>query len=164
MSRRPAPSPFPTSLDDLLCFAIYSTGFAFNRVYRKPLRRLGITYPQYLVMLALWDEDGVTVGRLGERLFLDTNTLTPLLKRLEGLDLISRRRSDTDERRVLITLTPKGRTLRREADDVMRCVGEAAGMPIAELARLTKEIRALRANLERAVESSENPKEKRRAG
>jgi DNA-binding MarR family transcriptional regulator len=157
MSRRPSPSspaPLPASLDDLLCFAIYSTGFAFNRVYRKPLQRLGVTYPQYLVMLALWDEDGVTVGRLGERLFLDTNTLTPLLKRLEALGLISRRRSDTDERRVLVTLTPKGRTLRREADDVMRCVGEAAGMPVGDLARLTKDIRALRANLERAANSA----------
>ncbi len=163
MSRKPAPHAPSASLDDRLCFAIHSTGFAFSRVYREPLRRLGVTYPQYLVMLALWEEDGVTVGRLGERLFLETNTLTPLLKRLETLGLLSRRRSDADERRVLVALTAEGRALRREVDDVMRCVGEATGLKPVDIGRLTKEIQALRSNLERSFASSQESKQKRRA-
>ena len=147
-SRQPPAAPV---LDDLLCFAIYSTGFAFNRVYRRPLQRLGLTYPQYLVMVALWSEDDVTVGRLGERLFLDTNTLTPLLKRLEALGLVARRRSDADERRVQVTLTAKGRALRREADGVLNCIVDAARMPAADLARLNRDIRVLRAHLAAAA-------------
>ena len=139
------------SLDDLLCFAIHSTGFAFNRIYRRPLQNLGLTYPQYLVMVALWGEDSVTVGHLGERLALETGTLTPLLKRLEAVGLLTRRRSEVDERRVMVALTEKGRGLQREAADVTRCIAESAGLPLAELARLTREIRVLRSNLERAA-------------
>lgn len=143
-------SPAP-DLDEMLCFAVHSTGFAFNRIYRRPLQRLGLTYPQYLVMVALWGEDGVTVGRLGERLALDTSTLTPLLKRLEGLGLLTRNRSSTDERRVMVALTEKGRAMQLEAADVTRCIVEGAGLPVADLVRLTREIRALRSNLERAA-------------
>lgn len=143
--------PKAPALEDLLCFAIHSTGFAFSRIYRQPLKRLGLTYPQYLVMVALWGENDVTVGHLGARLSLDTSTLTPLLKRLEALGFLSRRRSDTDERRVMITLTEKGSALRSQAQDVTRCVAESAGLPDAELARLTREIRALRTNLEDAA-------------
>ncbi len=144
-------SDSPLDLDAFLCFAVYSTGLAFNRVYRRPLERLGLTYPQYLVMVALWSEDGVTVGRLGERLSLDTNTLTPLLKRLEATGLLTRRRSAVDERRVLVALTEKGRAMQREAGEVTRCVFEAIGIPLSDLVRLNSEIRALRANLERAA-------------
>ena len=138
-------------LNELLCFAVHSTGFAFNRIYRNPLQRLGLTYPQYLVMVALWGEDGVTVGRLGERLALDTNTLTPLLKRLEASMLLVRSRSKTDERRVMVALTEKGQAMQLEAADVTRCVVDSAGLPVADLIRLTREIRALRSNLERAA-------------
>jgi DNA-binding MarR family transcriptional regulator len=149
---RAAASPFPDiGLDDFLCFAIYSAEHAFTRVYRRPLERFGLTYPQYLVMAALWGGDGVSVGALGERLSLDTNTLTPLLKRLEAMGLLTRRRSATDERRVVVALTDKGRVLRKEAGEVMRCVFEAIGLPAAEVVRLTGEIRALRTNLERAA-------------
>jgi len=151
----PAPLSLAPDLDELLCFAVHSTGFAFNRVYRRPLRRLGLTYPQYLVMVALWGEDRVTVGRLGERLSLDTSTLTPLLKRLEGLQLLTRRRSDADERRVIVTLTELGRAMHREAADVTRCITEGAGLSVADLARLTREIRALRGNLEGAAAKAE---------
>ncbi len=142
-------------LDGLLCFAVHSTGFAFNRIYRRPLQRLGLTYPQFLVMVALWGEDGVTVGRLADRLCLDTSTLTPLLKRLEGLKLLTRRRSETDERRVMVALTEQGRVMQQEAAGVTRCITESAGVSVADLARLTREIRALRDNLEEAAAKAE---------
>jgi DNA-binding MarR family transcriptional regulator len=144
-------APVPP-LDDFLCFAVYSTGFAFNRVYRKLLAQLGLTYPQFLVMAALWGEDGPTVGALGEKLSLDTSTLTPLLKRLEAMGLVDRRRSTQDERRVIVTLTPNGAALRAQAGEVMRCVFDAADLDPAEFARLTRDIQALRRNLERAAE------------
>jgi DNA-binding MarR family transcriptional regulator len=149
MSARPTSSS--PDLDDLLCFAIHSAGFAFNRIYRRPLQKLGLTYPQYLVMVALWGEDSVTVGHLGERLALETGTLTPLLKRLESMGFLSRQRSAIDERRVIVTLTEKGRRLKREAANVTRCIAESVGLSLAELTRLTAEIRVLRTNLERAA-------------
>jgi len=151
----PAPLSHAPNLDELLCFALYSTGFAFNRVYRRPLRRLGLTYPQYLVMVALWGEDAVTVGRLAERLCLDTSTLTPLLKRLEALRLLTRRRSEADERRVIVALTEQGRAMQLEAADVTRCITESAGLSARDLARLTREVRALRVNLEGAAAKAE---------
>lgn len=140
-------------LDDFLCFAVYATGLAFNRAYKRPLERLGLTYPQYLVMVALWEEDGVAVGRLGERLSLDTNTLTPLLKRLEAMDLVVRRRAVEDERRVLVSLSDKGRALAEARGEVMRCIVEATGMSLAEIERMAGDMRRLRANLERAAET-----------
>jgi len=152
MDDRSLPAP---ALDELLCFAVHSTGFAFNRIYRQALQGLGLTYPQYLVMVALWGEDGVTVGRLGEQLAIDTNTLTPLLKRLEGLGFLTRRRSLADERRVMVQLTDKGRALKAEANAVTRCVGDAIGMARADIQRITREIQALRANLERAAGQGE---------
>jgi DNA-binding MarR family transcriptional regulator len=150
MSTRKTKAPQP-ELDDLLCFAIYSTGFAFNRVYREPLQRLGLTYPQYLVMMCLWAGDAVTVGQIGDRLGLDTNTLTPLLKRLEAMGMLTRRRSAEDERRVIVALTDKGQALRGEAAEVVRCVADAVGMPREDIARLTRDVRALRESLERAA-------------
>src|SRR5689334_24429696 len=93
------------SLGHQLCFAIYSTAHAFNRVYKPLLDRLGLTYPQYLVMLVLWERDGLSVKEIGERLFLDSGTLTPLLKRLEVAHLVKRTRSAEDERQVLVALT-----------------------------------------------------------
>ena len=138
-------------IEDFLCFAVYSAGHAFNRVYRRPLERLGVTYPQFLVLVALWGEDGVSVGRLGEALSLDSNTLTPLLKRLEAMGFLTPRRSHEDERRVVVALTDKGRAAKGEAGDVMRCVFDAVGLPAPQFARLTGELRALRASLERAA-------------
>src|ERR1700745_4312725 len=102
-------------LGNQVCFAIYSTAHAFNRVYKPLLDRLGLTYPQYLVMLVLWERDGVPLKDIGERLFLDSGTLTPLLKRLEAAQLVKRTRSTEDERQVLIALTPQGQALKDRA-------------------------------------------------
>src|SRR6202140_4412432 len=117
MARKLA-TDLPLLLGNQLCFAIYSTAHAFNRVYKPLLDRLGLTYPQYLVMLVLWERDGVPVKEIGERLFLDSGTLTPLLKRLEAAGLIKRTRSTEDERQVLIALTSQGQALREKATAV----------------------------------------------
>jgi len=103
------------ALDELLCFAVYSANNAFNRAYRPMLDRLGLTYPQYLVLVTLGDTDGQSVGEIGERLFLESNTLTPLLKRLEAAGLVERRRDAADERQVRVRLTDRGRALGIEA-------------------------------------------------
>src|SRR5215212_1497516 len=108
MPRKHSAADAPLRLDNQLCFAVYSAAHAFNRVYKPLLDRLGLTYPQYLVMLVLWERDGVPVKDIGERLFLDSCPLTPLLKRLETAGLVSRTRSTEDERQVLIDLTPLG--------------------------------------------------------
>ena len=113
MARKHA-ADVPLLLGNQLCFAVYSTAHAFNRVYKPLLDRLGLTYPQYLVMLVLWERDGVPVKDIGERLFLDSGTLTPLLKRLEAAGLIKRTRSTEDERQVLIALTSQGQALREQ--------------------------------------------------
>src|ERR1700722_7049610 len=102
----------PLELRDFLCFAIYSAGHAFNRVYQPLLRELDLTYPQFIAMVLLWEQDGQTVGELGQKLFLQSNTLTPLLKRLESIGYIKRNRDSADERQVLINLTEAGRNLR----------------------------------------------------
>lgn len=150
MSKRTS-SPASPGLDDLLCFLVYSTGSAFNRVYRKALEPLGLTYPQYLVMVVLWAQDGLTVGQIGDRLRLDSGTLTPLLKRLEALGLVSRARSAEDERRVLVRLTEQGAALRERASAVVRCMTEAVGMDAGAVAALMGQIRSLRGNLEDAA-------------
>src|SRR6266849_2751677 len=134
----------PLLLGNQLCFAIYSTAHAFNRVYKPLLDRLGLTYPQYLVMLALWERDGVPVKNIGERLFLDSGTLTPLLKRLEAAELIKRTRSTEDERQVLIALTPQGRALQEKARAVPHSILAAAACSVAELSAMKNEIVALR--------------------
>ncbi len=113
---RKSSADFPLRLDNQICFAVYSTAHAFNRVYKPLLDKLGLTYPQYLVMLVLWERDGVPVKDIGERLFLDSGTLTPLLKRLEAAELIKRTRSTEDERQVLIALTAKGEALQGESE------------------------------------------------
>jgi len=132
MARKPA-ADLPLLLDNQLCFAVYSTGHAFNRVYKPLLERLGLTYPQYLVMLVLWERDGVPLKDIGERLFLDSGTLTPLLKRLEAAQLIKRRRSTEDERQVLIALTPQGQALREKARAVPLGILASSACSVAEL-------------------------------
>jgi len=134
-------------LDEQLCFALYSTGLAMNKVYRKLLRKLDLTYPQYLVMLVLWERDGVSVSDIGARLFLDSATLTPLLKRLEAAGLVARTRSAQDERQVVISLTDAGRAMRRDAASIQEGVLCAAACEPADLIALKQQLERLRGKL-----------------
>ena len=146
MAQKPAATAAPL-LGNQLCFAVYSTAHAFNRVYKPLLDRLGLTYPQYLVMLVLWERDDVPVKDIGERLFLDSGTLTPLLKRLEAAGLIKRTRSKDDERQVLIVLTSKGQALRDKAKSLPQAILAASACSIGELSALKNELIALRDRL-----------------
>jgi DNA-binding MarR family transcriptional regulator len=134
-------------LDNQLCFALYSASLAMTKVYKPLLEELGLTYPQYLVMLVLWEGDGLSVSELGQRLSLDSGTLTPLLKRLEGTGLVSRIRAVEDERRVHVTLTAAGRRLKARAAKVPACVLAASQCSIPELVQLTRQVRQLRERL-----------------
>ncbi|GGO94313.1 MarR family winged helix-turn-helix transcriptional regulator [Stakelama pacifica] len=135
------------ALDNQLCFAVYSANHAITRMYKPLLDRLGVTYPQYLVLLVLWERDSVRVGEIGERLMLETNTLTPLLKRLETLGLVDRQRSPQDERRVIVSLTDKGRNLRGEAARLPERVFAASGCSVPEVQELRGALVALRDRL-----------------
>ncbi len=137
-------------LDQQLCFALYSTSHAMNKLYRRLLEMLGLTYPQYLVMMILWERDGLTVSEIGERLFLDSATLTPLLKRLEKMGVLSRDRSPEDERQVRVTLTQEGRALKRAAAEVPQSVFGATRCSAEEIGTLRKGLERLRANLLRS--------------
>jgi len=146
------PSKAPTAdemlrLDNQLCFAVYSASLAMTKLYKPLLEKLKLTYPQYLVMLVLWERDGLMVSELGERLSLDSGTLTPLLKRLEAAGLIARIRAVEDERRVHITLTAAGRKLKARAQKIPGCILEASQCSLPELVRLTRELRGLRERL-----------------
>lgn len=134
-------------LDDQLCFALYSTSLALNKVYRRLLSGLGLTYPQYLVMMVLWERDAIGVSEIGARLFLDSATLTPLLKRLESAGLITRTRSGSDERQVIIALTPAGRELRSRAATVPANIFCAADCSVDELVSMKAQLESLRTNL-----------------
>jgi len=134
----------PLKLDTFICFALYSANHAMNRLYKPMLDALNLTYPQYLVMVTLWEEDGQTVGRIGEKLFLESSTLTPLLKRLEVAGFIQRIRSKEDERQVLIHLTSEGVALEKKAASIPACILDASDKTLDELMRLKAEITTLR--------------------
>jgi len=134
-------------LSEQLCFALYSTMLAMNKVYRKLLRTLGLTYPQYLVMLVLWERDELMVSEIGERLFLDSTTLTPLLKRLESSGLVARTRAASDERQVIITLTRQGRALKSQAQEVPGSVFCATACTPEELMIMRDSLLMLRGKL-----------------
>lgn len=138
-------------LDTFICFAVYTASHAFNRVYKPLLDKLGLTYPQYLAMVCLWEEDGQTVGGLGEKLFLESSTLTPLLKRLEMAGYIHRERSKQDERVVVLRLTEEGKRLKERAETVPGCIIDASGHNADQLARLQAEIVALREALNKSA-------------
>jgi DNA-binding MarR family transcriptional regulator len=131
-------------LDNQLCFALYSASLAMTKLYKPLLEELGLTYPQYLVMLVLWEQDGLMVSELGQRLFLDSGTLTPLLKRLESAGHVARIRDVEDERRVHITLTAQGRKLKARAAKVPGCIREASQCSLGELVQLKKQLHRLR--------------------
>jgi MarR family transcriptional regulator, organic hydroperoxide resistance regulator len=143
----PIKSDAMLELDNQLCFALYSTSLAMTRVYKPLLDELGLTYPQYLAMLVLWERDGLMVSELGERLYLDSGTLTPLLKRLEASGLITRIRAVEDERRVHITLSAAGRKLKTRAAKIPGCILSASQCAIPELVLLTQQVQALRQRL-----------------
>ena len=138
-------------LDNQLCFAVYSASLAMTRLFKPLLEKLHLTYPQYLVMLALWEFDGPTVSELGVRLSLDSGTLTPLLKRLETNGFVTRLRDVADERRVHITLTPAGRKLKSRAADMPACLLTASHCSIDELVALTRQLQTLRDRVKAAA-------------
>jgi MarR family transcriptional regulator, organic hydroperoxide resistance regulator len=130
-------------LDEQLCFALYAASRRMTATYRPLLEALDLTYPQYLVMLVLWERDGIAVRELGDRLQLDSGTLTPLLKRLEQANLLTRERRESDEREVEIKLTKSGRNLRERANDVPRCLAKKLCMSADEFIRLRDELKSL---------------------
>ena len=138
------PMSYIPKLDELLCFSLYSASMAINRTYKPLLDKLGITYPQYLVLNVLWEEDGITIGSIAERLSLESSTVTPLVKRLETSLFVTRTRHRDDERRVLVSLTQRGRKLREKTG----CLGEAllanSAMQPNELIALTQGVQQLR--------------------
>ncbi|CAG2083033.1 MarR family transcriptional regulator [Xanthomonas euroxanthea] len=134
-------------LDNQLCFALYSANLAMHKLYRGLLKTLDLTYPQYLVLLVLWETDGRSVSEIGERLFLDSATLTPLLKRLQAAGLVTRTRAASDERQVIIALTDSGRALRAKAGAVPEQVFCASACSLEELRHLKQQLETLRSNL-----------------
>ena len=147
VSTKPAQPKGSLLLGDQLCFSLYATSLAMNKLYRRLLKQLDLTYPQYLAMLVLWERDGLTVSEIGERLHLDSATLTPLLKRMEASGLIARRRAEDDERQVIVSLTRAGRELRQKAEEVPYGVFCAAGCSLEELTAIKGQLDLLRRNL-----------------
>jgi DNA-binding MarR family transcriptional regulator len=135
-------------LDKQLCFALYGAAHAFTRAYKPLLAPLGLTYPQYVVMMALWEEDDLSVKALGEKVGLDSGTLSPLLKRLEQIHYVSRRRDVADERVVFITLTEEGRALKARALQVFSTIGNLTGCDLAEIESLRDSLKRLKTQLE----------------
>jgi MarR family transcriptional regulator, organic hydroperoxide resistance regulator len=147
---KPLPPNDPAAaqkLDDFLCFAIYSTNLAVNRLNKRLLDKLGLTYLQYIVLVALYERDDQTVGELGGKLFLDSSTLTPLLKRLETMGHLTRQRDPEDERQVRVRLTPLGRRVREEALAFRGELVKAMGLSAADFQHLRKKLVNLRTNL-----------------
>ena len=138
-----APQTFQR-LDQQLCFALYSSSLLMTKLYKPLLAPLGLTYPQYLVLLVLWETDRIAVGELGTRLYLDSGTLTPLLKRMQASGLLTRTRAQDDERRVIVALSATGRALRRKAEHVPNHLACAIGCELDEIATLTARLQALR--------------------
>ncbi len=144
-SQSVAPKANPAQLlDNQLCFALYSASLAMTKLYKPLLDSLGITYPQYLVMLVLWESDGPSVSSLGERLNLDSGTLTPLLKRMESAGWLLRKRSTEDERRVHVWLSPTGRGLQMQAAHIPECIMTQSGLSLGEMVTLKGEVQRLR--------------------
>lgn len=141
----------PLALGGQLCFSVYSTAHAFTRLYSVLLQDLGLTYTQYLVLLVLWEENGLTVKEIGSRLHLDSGTLTPVLRRLENIGYIARQRDDSDRRRVHIHLTASGRELQSQVATARQNVFAATGLSVNDVMRLRAELEAVCEGLDRAV-------------
>lgn len=134
-------------LGDFMCFAIYSTNLAYSRVYKPVLEALGLTYPQYVTIICLWEEDNQTVKGLSDKLFLEPSTMTPMLKRLEAMGYVRRERDRQDERNVRVSLTQTGRQLREKGFDYRDTTARAAGLAPDEFRALQQAIVTLRTNL-----------------
>ncbi|GAB5095356.1 MarR family transcriptional regulator [Caballeronia sp. LP006] len=147
-----SPDDFPLELDQQICFALYSTSLAMTKTYKPMLDKLGLTYPQYLAMLVLWESDNLTVKEIAARLSLDSATLTPLLKRLEAQGYVVRMRGVEDERQVHVRLTAQGRSLRQSARAIPPEIFCAAGSDVDELVRLRSDLVRLRASLNEYLE------------
>lgn len=147
-SKQAADSGDHLLLDNQLCFALYSTSLLMTKLYKPLLSKLGLTYPQYLAMLVLWERDGMTVGEISTRLLTDPGSLTPLLKRLESIGLLSRTRSKEDERVVLVNLTAEGRRLQGEAQDIPACVSGALALEPPEMKGLQAQLLEMRGRLQ----------------
>ena len=140
----------PLPLDKYLCFSLYSANHAMHGVYKTLLKEVGLTYPQFLAMTVLWDKNNVPVGAITQKLQLDTNTLTPLLKRLEATGLLTRTRSTKDERQVILKLTRKGRNLQKKTEHFAECIFSSTGLSLEEIVDLQTKIMKLRDNLRNA--------------
>jgi DNA-binding MarR family transcriptional regulator len=147
MSNKSHANKDAASLGDFMCFAVYSTNLAYSRVYKPVLEKLGLTYPQYLTIICLWEEDNQTVKGLSEKLFLEPSTMTPMLKRLEAMGLLRRERDSEDERSVRVTLTDTGRQVREKAFAYREITAKASGLSPEEFRVLQKAIVKLRTNL-----------------
>lgn len=144
--------PADLKLSDFLCFAVYSTNLAFGKAYKPVLERVGLTYTQYITVVALWEEDNQTVGSLGEKLFLESNTLTPILKKLEAMGYLQRQRDPEDERQVRINLTQAGHDLRK---DQPQLGADTTGLTQDEFTQLQKAIVRLRSNVIKSTKDGE---------
>lgn len=142
------------TLDQHLCFSLYATSMAIGRVYKPVLDALGITYPQYLVLSTLWEEDGRTIGGIAERLSLESSTVTPLVKRLEASGLVSRARHQDDERRVLVSLTERGRGLKGATRRLGEALLASSGMEPAALMALNADVRRLQEALAKSLDGN----------
>jgi len=149
-----ARSPLETKLADFLCFSIYTANLAYSRVYRPVLEALGLTYPQYVTLISLYEEDRQTVKGLAAKLFLEPSTMTPMLKRLEAAGYVTRTRGVEDERSVFISLTEAGRRIREKGADFAHVTLGATGLSPQEVPVLQKAIVTLRDNLAKAAEDA----------
>jgi DNA-binding MarR family transcriptional regulator len=150
----PQPTAVGIKLDQQLCLALYTASRAMTARYRVALSSVGLTYPQYLVMLLLWEEGPSSVGGLGQRLSLDSSTLSPLLKRLQALGLVTRTRAATDERLMIIGLTERGVALEADAAEVAAEMGRATGQTPEEYREMTEQLQALTARLEASTQQA----------
>jgi MarR family transcriptional regulator, organic hydroperoxide resistance regulator len=141
------PAQHPLPLSDMLCFALYSATHAMQSVYKPLLDDLGLTYPQYLVLVSLWGQDNQTVGKLGAALHLESNTLTPLLKRMEAAGHLTRHRNANDERQVQIRLTDQGRNLKARTQHLTTCIFDHCGLSLSAITDLQSRITTLRDHL-----------------
>ena len=144
-------SDYVPTLDQQLCFSLYGASLAINRAYKPLLDALDITYPQYLVLSALWEVDGLSVGAIGERLGLDSSNVTPLVKRMEAAGLVSRVRNPADERQVVVSLTDAGRDMQARSTCLGQTLFAAGGMTVEQLVRLNKDVQAFRDSVARFV-------------